>query len=129
MAVGVAERIRDAGTQWTAALQQFACRLRVAGPGIIQSFDPVEQTVKVQLALRENVWQQIGLNGLTPIFARRDVQVKELLHVPIVLPRAGIFSVTLPIQPGDECLVVFGDMQIDGWWQSGGGQNQIERRW
>ena len=34
----------------------------------------------------------------------------------------------MPIQPGDECLVVFADMCIDAWWQSGGIQNQIDRR-
>ena len=30
--------------------------------------------------------------------------------------------------PGDDCLVVFGDCCIDAWWQSGGVQNQVERR-
>ena len=29
---------------------------------------------------------------------------------------------------GDEVLVVFGDMGIDAWWQSGGVQNQDEMR-
>ena len=34
----------------------------------------------------------------------------------------------MPIKPGDECLLVFCDTAIDGWWQSGGVQGQIDSR-
>ena len=40
----------------------------------------------------------------------------------------GGYCLTLPIQPGDDCLVVFGDNCMDAWWQSGGVQNQVEKR-
>ena len=100
-------------------LRQTANNLRVAMPGIIQSFDPVEQTVTVQCAIREKFnmdgdlsWQEIPL----------------LLDVPIIFPRAGNYILTMPIQAGDECLVVFGDSCMDAWWQSGGVQNQIDCR-
>lgn len=126
--IGYGERLRDPATQWRVALKQFAAMMRVACPAIIQSFDPDTQTVTVILALRENVEMKVAQDGETPIFNRRDVQIKPLLKLPIVIPRAGGFLITLPIQKGDECLVVFGDMCIDGWWQSGGVQNQIERR-
>jgi hypothetical protein len=88
-------------------------------PGIIQSFDATEQTVTVQCAIREKInmdgnlsWQDIPL----------------LLDVPIIFPRAGNYILTMPIQAGDECLVVFGDSCMDAWWQSGGVQNQIDCR-
>ena len=36
---------------------------------------------------------------------------------------------TLPIQKGDECIVLFQDFSIDDWWQSGGtGRVQLARR-
>ncbi len=96
-----------------------AIKTRVAIPGIIQSFDAAAQTVTVQPALREKiitdgdeVWTDIPL----------------LVDVPVALPRAGGYALTLPIRSGDECLVVFGDMCMDGWWQSGGVQNQVECR-
>ena len=126
--IGIAERLADSTASGRELQKQFACRMRVACPGIIQAFDPIEQTVTVSLALRENVEVLQGLNGVTPVFTRQDVEVKQLLHVPIVLPRAGLFSVTMPIQQGDECLIVWGDMCIDDWWQNGGIANQIERR-
>lgn len=100
-------------------LRQTANNLRVAMPGIIQSFDATEQTVTVQCAIREKInmdgdlsWQEIPL----------------LLDVPIIFPRAGNYILTMPIQAGDECLVVFGDSCMDAWWQSGGVQNQIDCR-
>lgn len=100
-------------------LRQTANNLRVAMPGIIQSFNATEQTVTVQCAIREKFnmdgdisWQDIPL----------------LLDVPIIFPRAGNYILTMPIQVGDECLVVFGDSCMDAWWQSGGVQNQIDCR-
>jgi hypothetical protein len=45
-----------------------------------------------------------------------------------MFPRAGGYAITLPVKKGDECLLVFADMCIDGWWQSGGIQDQIETR-
>lgn len=100
-------------------LRQTANNLRVAMPGIIQEFNAEEQTVTVQCAIREKInmdgdlsWQEIPL----------------LLDVPIIFPRAGNYILTMPIQVGDECLVVFGDSCMDAWWQSGGIQNQIDCR-
>lgn len=94
--------------------------LRVAIPGIIQSFDPQEQTASVQPAIREVIYDQNG----TPT----HLALPELLDVPITMPHAGDYAITLPIQVGDECLVIFADMCIDAWWQSGDVQNQIELR-
>jgi len=94
--------------------------IRVAMPGIIQSFDPAEQTVTVQLSLRERIRSGEG--------EMSHVELPLLPDVPIVIPRAGGFCLTFPIKQGDECLVIFGDMCIDSWWSYGGIQNQIEKR-
>lgn len=45
-----------------------------------------------------------------------------------MMPRGGGFALTFPVAAGDECLVVFADACIDSWWQSGGVQNQAEKR-
>ena len=94
--------------------------IRVSMPGIIQSFNPDEQTVTVQLSLRERIRDKDGNMS--------HVALPILPDVPIIFPRAGGFSITFPVQKGDECLVIFGDMCIDSWWASGGIQNQIEKR-
>ncbi len=51
-----------------------------------------------------------------------------LPDVPFFIYSGGGYCLTLPVSPGDDCLVVFGDNCIDAWWQSGGIQNQIDHR-
>jgi phage baseplate assembly protein gpV len=97
-----------------------SANIRVAMPGIVQSFNATEQTVTVQLAIRERVKQ--------PDLTYKWLAIPLLVDVPIAVPRAGGFSLTFPIQQGDECLVIFGDMAMDAWWANGGIQNQVEKR-
>lgn len=94
--------------------------LRVACPGIIQSFNPDEQTVTVQLALREEIIKED--------YSKEWLNIPVLLDVPIVIPHAGGYALTMPIKQGDECLVIFSDMCIDAWFSYGGIQNQMEKR-
>lgn len=107
-------------TQSEMVKTDISSNLRVAIPGIIKAFDVATQTVKVQPAIREIIYDGVG----TP----NHIDLPELLDVPIIMPHAGDYAITLPIQAGDECLVIFADMCIDGWWQSGGVQNQVELR-
>lgn len=98
---------------------QIARSLWTAIPGIVESVDYQEQTVTVQPTIREKV----NLEG-----EYQWVELPKLIHVPFFISSGGGYTITMPIQPGDECLVVFADMCIDAWWQSGGIQNQIDRR-
>jgi len=94
--------------------------LRVSMPGIITYFNPVEQIVNVKPCIKEKITQEDG--------SIAEVELPELLDLPIVIPQAGGYSITFPIQVGDECLVIFGDMCIDAWFSSGDVQSQIESR-
>jgi hypothetical protein len=117
--ITLSERLARPTDQWAAALKVFGHELRVAIPGIIQSFDPVKQTVVVQPAITE---QMLKSDVPTP------TTLSLISDVPILLPRAGGFSLTVPIKAGDECLLIFADACIDAWWQSGGTQGQIDKR-
>jgi hypothetical protein len=117
--IGLPERLSLTPEQWRQILSQFACDMRVALPGIVQSFNPVAQTVVVQLALRERVNQN---------YIPANLAIQPLQDVPIVLPRGGGYAITVPIVEGDEVLVIFGDMCIDSWWQSGEVQDQLVKR-
>ena len=100
---------------------QKAMRLtRVAMPGIIKSFNIEEQTVTVQPAIMERIVDSSGF--IT------EKAIPILLDVPIVFPRAGGFSLTMPIEIGDECLIIIADSCIDAWWASGGVQVQEDIR-
>ena len=56
------------------------------------------------------------------------VTLPQLLDVPIVFPRGGGYTMTFPVKPGDECLVIFASRNIDSWWQSSGVQAPLTAR-
>ncbi|WP_368292160.1 Gp138 family membrane-puncturing spike protein [Klebsiella pneumoniae] len=95
-------------------------QLRVALPGIIQSFDPDAVTAVVQPAIRYVERDNDG-NKST-----KDYPL--LVDVPVVFPRGGGCTLTFPVKEGDECLVIFADRCIDFWWQSGGVQEPVDGR-
>jgi hypothetical protein len=110
------ERVAEFQESIRAAILGFLAETWTALPGIVQSFDPQEMTVKVQSAIQVKVRPSKGNPQWTVM--------PPLIHCPVVFPSAGGFILTLPIQQGDEVLVVFASRCIDGWWQQGGTQAQ-----
>jgi hypothetical protein len=98
--------------QWKEIIRQALIDLRVAAPAVVTQFNS-NQTVNVQIEISELVRLPDGpqWTAIPPIY-----------NVPIILPRAGGFSLTLPLKAGDEGLLVFCDSCIDLWWQQGGVQ-------
>ena len=102
--------------------------IRVAVPAVVQAqqdgsgFSPgPPATVILQVALKEYV-QQSSLDG--PFNPTTQIVALPLLYdVPVVIPTAGGWSLTLPIQVGDECMAVFSDAALDSWLQAGGTDN------
>lgn len=119
--ITVGERTRSEFEMYETMAEKWSNDLRVAIPGIVDSFDPNAQTVTVQPAIKERVIAD--QNGTI-----QTVNLPLLLDVPVVIPRAGGVVLTLPIQKGDECLVIFADSCIDAWWSQGGVQVQAEKR-
>ncbi|AIR07177.1 phage baseplate assembly protein V [Cedecea neteri] len=105
------------GEQQTAQAiaDSVSSQIRVAMPGIIQSFDPDAVTCTVQVALR-------GVAG------DESVELKPLVDVPVIFPRGGGCTLTFPVKAGDECLLIFADRCIDFWWQAGGVQETVDPR-
>lgn len=108
--VSEVERLQNQSDLLQAVMRNAAYSLRVAMPGVIVDFNATAQTCSIDLAIQDRV----VLNGKT-----QYLQIPRLLDVPVVLPRAGGFTLTMPIKAGDECLVVFADMCINAWWASG----------
>lgn len=98
-----------------AIADSVSTQMRVAMPGIIQSFDPAAVTCTVLVALR----------GVVGDDSR---ELKPLVDVPVVFPRGGGCTLTFPVKAGDECLLIFADRCIDFWWQSGGVQETVDPR-
>lgn len=111
------------GSAW-----QWACMLRVAIPGRVVSFDTDRQTCVVQPTIQELV--------LLPPPGVKDssqniptsVTIKPIQDVIPIMMRVPGWSITFPITQGTECLLIFADMCIDGWWQTGNIASQLDRR-
>ncbi|SUI40276.1 Gp138 family membrane-puncturing spike protein [Serratia marcescens] len=103
-----------------AVADSLSTSLRVAMPGIIQSFDAGAVTATIQSAVKASVRQSDG--------SLSSVALPLLVDVPVVFPRGGGVTLTFPVAAGDECLVVFADRCIDYWWQNGGVQEPVDQR-
>lgn len=89
-------------------------------PGIIQKVDYAKRTCEVQLSIQGRTQNADG--------SYQFVNLPLLVDVPIVMPSAGGFTLSLPIKANDEVLVVFASRCIDSWWQSGGVGVPMEQR-
>jgi hypothetical protein len=131
--LSLAQRLGLNADQFKTALQQAVHGLYVALPCIIQSFDSSAMTVSVLPAIMEKMYKNVG--GVpTPTDTPWDKPISR--QIPVVCLNGGGAGgggtgciLTMPIQAGDECLVIFCDFCIDSWWQSGGtGNVQLDKR-
>lgn len=120
MAVTDQTRSGDLAETFKSERETTKNQIRVALPGIVQSFDPGTVTAVVQPAIRSVETDNDG-NRVTKNYPL-------LVDVPVVFPRGGGCTLTFPVKAGDECLVIFADRCIDFWWQSGGVQEAVDVR-
>lgn len=122
-----AQRIGENNLTFKAIQKAIASGLRVAMPGIIETFDSAKQTATVDLAVYDRI--KAGLPNTIANYnpVTGDAKIPTLLDVPIVLPRGGGSALTFPIKAGDECLVVFADLCINTWFDNGGTNNAQQR--
>jgi Phage protein Gp138 N-terminal domain len=102
---------RSESAQWRSIVRQALIDTRVASPAfLIEDMDTASQTVTVQIAIQERVRTLQG---------PRWYDIGPLFKVPIVIPRGGGFSLTVPLKKGNEGMLVFCDCCFDQWWQNG----------
>lgn len=83
--------------------------------GIIKSFDAGNQTATIQLALKTVI-------SVAPDGTRTLQERPLILECPCFFPFGGGSYLSMPIQAGDNCIVLFNDREIDNWFQNGGMQ-------
>lgn len=89
-------------------------------PGIVQLVDFTEMTCSIQPSIQGVISLEDGTT--------QNVNLPVLIHVPIVFPSAGGFTITMPLAVNDEVLVVFSSRAIDSWWASSGIGVPVESR-
>ncbi len=114
------ERINQPETPFLLMKEAISSGLYVSMQCIVQSFNAEAVTVTAQPAIR---WSVTNSEGKT-----ESVALPLLVDVPVIFPRGGGVTLTFPVKPGDECLVIFADRSIDYWWQNGGIQEPVDPR-
>jgi hypothetical protein len=114
------ERYYDPEEMMRLAMDSKQAQIWTALPAIIQSFNPDAMTCEAQPAVNGIVRQQDGTS--------KEIKMPLLLDCPVFFPGGGGLTLTFPIKPGDECLVIFASRCIDAWWQQGGIKGQAELR-
>lgn len=77
-------------------------------PGRVVAFDQVLQQVEVQICA-----ERVSMNSQENLTA---VDRKTLLGVPVHVASTGSYSLTLPIEIGDPCLLFFSQVGYDHWF-------------
>lgn len=85
--------------------------LRVSLPGTISGVG-TDGTVDVTVGVMQNVAQQGSASGM-------DFLYPKLLACPVFTVQGGGVGAVMPIEIGDECLVVFSDRCINNWLLTG----------
>jgi hypothetical protein len=80
--------------------------------GVIEEFDALTQTATVRLAYKRTFFKNDSKGGLTPEL----LDYPLLGDVPCVFLGGGKGNLTFPIEPGDECILLINDRDIDRWW-------------
>lgn len=131
--LSIQERLKIPTESIDGSAWQWACMLRSSIPAKVVSFDADTQTCVVQVVIQEVVLKpppatsQVPNPGTTQNIPTTET-IPNLEDVPIIMMRVPGWSLTFPIVEGTECLIIFADMCIDGWWQNGGINPQFDKR-
>lgn len=106
------ERRTTLHTAMLAFLEGAQAKIWTAFPAIVKSFDATKQTCILLPATEVRVLQKDGTYTW--------VAITQLQDCPVIFPGGGGYTLTFPIQPGDEALVIIASRCIDSWWQQGG---------
>jgi hypothetical protein len=91
----------------TALKRDILTSLHCALPGMVVSFDAESQTAVIQPAVKHRPVSSRPTEG------SGEISLPLLRDVPVFMP------VSFEVNPGDACLVIFADCDIDAWFETG----------
>lgn len=109
------ERYLDEPEGIRLALSALQSRLWTALPCVVTAFPCASGISEMMLDCQPTIAGTV-LNAQGSF---DTLKMPLLINVPISWAGGGGVTLTFPIKPGDECLVVFASRCIDSWWQRG----------
>lgn len=88
--------------------------------GTIQSFNQAKQTCTATINYPKTIFT-LNDNGPVPVYVPTLQIYNVLVDCPVISLGGGKGALTMPIQQGDECLLLFNDRDLDNWFQGGTG--------
>lgn len=109
-------RSQSEADDYKVLIKRLIKRARTSIPGIVTNVSSDGQTLRVTPVIRRT----ITIDG-----ERQNVDMPEIVNVPLVVPHVQMagFSLTLPVQIGDQVALLVCDRSIDNWVEHGGIQN------
>jgi Phage protein Gp138 N-terminal domain len=101
-------------------MEAWQTQLWTALPTIVEKHNTDQNTSEIQPAVKLLEVKPDGTKKWTPLPLLKDV--------PVHYYGGGGATITVPIQKGDEGIVVFSSRSMDKWWQQGGVQEQVAAR-
>lgn len=86
--------------------QEIAYGMNCAQVGKIVSFDSDKQSAKIQIQVLRTA-------------GNKQIPYPVLQDCPVFVLGGNAGIITAPVSPGDSCLVIFGDRDIDNWFTTG----------
>ena len=112
-------RLGNDASELKEIIDRALARINTCIPGVIDSFDGETQTATVipAISMKTFIENEEGVLDFPPI-----------INAPLVFPFASTagFALTLPIQRGDPCIILFSQRSIDNWHDNGGIQPSEE---
>lgn len=87
-------------------------KLYCALPAIVESVNYENQTIE---ASPVTIMKRTDDAGMVT-----DFKLPMLVDVPFQCYKGGGYSITVPVKQGDECLIIFTDVDFSAWFQNGG---------
>lgn len=81
--------------------------------GQVEAFNASRQTVSVKIAIKQVIDE-------LPDGTRTFQEMPLMMECPMIFLGGGDAHLTMPIQQGDSCIVLFNDRDIDNWFIEGG---------
>jgi hypothetical protein len=85
--------------------------------GTIRVFNPTLQTATVEINYKKTFFKP----DATGVYRPEAADYPLAIDCPVICPGGGDGALTFPVAPGDECLLLFNDRDIDTWFQGNTG--------
>ncbi len=99
-------------------MRDISARINCHTIGQIVSFNSENQTAVVNISFMKVV-QGVNPIGDTGYTSSEIVSYPQLVDVPVIVLQGGGGRLTFPIVPGESCLILFCDRDMDSWFNAG----------